>query len=384
MLRIFLFLSCLFVVYSASAQEIDISELDAAARSAKGQSVLFQGNYTDQEAYEQEMRARAEYEREMQARAAYEREMKAREEAMRKAEEERQKALRPVNLFGNSLKIFAEVNGELITSRDMQDRVNAFVVTTQIPVTKQNKEMVLEKVLQSTVDEKIKLQEADKNGIKISESELDKGIADFAKSNGLTVDQLKSILKQAQVDQSVFRSQIKAEMAWGRLVQRKAAQEVRVSRSEIKNAMDTINKDVKNRKFLVSEIVIEKKKADHIEDLVENLRHDPRFGLYAMQFSDSPTAKNGGQLGWVNKGQLPAPLENALLKMKSGDISDPIVVGSDYYILKLEKSYVPGVDKAPTLDEKEVERMIENKKFEEVAEKYLKDLRRQAIINRKA
>ena len=99
---------------------------------------------------------------------AYEEEMRRREEMMRRAEEERKKALRPVNVFGKSLKIFAEVNGEILTSSDMQERLNAFVATTQIPVNAQNKEMIIEKVFEAAVDEKIKLQEAEKNGVKIS------------------------------------------------------------------------------------------------------------------------------------------------------------------------------------------------------------------------
>ena len=135
---------------------------------------------------------------------------------------------------------------------------------------------------------------------------------------------------------------------------------------------------------MVSEIVIPRAKAKGIEDLVENLRHDPRFELYAMQFSESPSSKNGGHIGWINKGQLAQPLEQVLLKMKEGDVSNPIYVGKDVYILRLEKVYVPGVDKAPDITEDEIRKMLENKKMEEVAEKYIRDLRNKAIINRKA
>ena len=106
--------------------------------------------------------------------------------------------------------------------------------------------------------------------------------------------------------------------------------------------------------------------------------------LYAMQFSEGMSARNGGKLGWINKGQLAEPLEQALLKMKEGEVSNPINLGKDVYILKLEKVYVPGVDKAPSIDKEEIRQMLENKKMEEVAEKYIRDLRNKAIINRRA
>lgn len=70
-----------------------------------------------------------------------------------------------------------------------------------------------------------------------------------------------------------------------------------------------------------------------------------------MQFSDSPSAANGGNLGWVNKGKLASPLETALNKMSSGDISEPILVGDGYYILKLQKTFDPQKDKPELPDE---------------------------------
>ena len=362
---------------NVSAQELSSSDIDAAARSAKSGSVMFMQQQEPQD-YE-----RQRYEEEMRARAQYEAEMRAREEAKR-AEEERLRALRPVNLFGNTLKIYATVNGEVLTTRDMQKQANLFVATTQIPITEQNKKMVLERIFQGAVDEKLKTQEARKNNVNITPKELNEGIENFAKMNGLTVAQLQEMLNQTHVDSMVFAAQIKAEMAWARLVQMKAAQTVRVSKGDIKNAIAQITRDKNKQKFMASEIVIAKKDGKHIEVLVQNLRQDPRFELYAMQFSQSPTAKNGGNLGWVSAEQLPDQLLSKLKNMKEGEISDPISLGTDYYILKLNKKYTPGVDKMPVPSEKEISRMLENKKMEEVANKYLRDLRNKAVIERKA
>ncbi|MBR2299822.1 MAG: peptidylprolyl isomerase [Alphaproteobacteria bacterium] len=373
-----IFLVILLLSVQAKAQDISAGNLDAAARSAKATSIMFAAPQDEEEA------ARARYEAEMRAREAYEAEMRKREEEIRRMEEERRRALRPVNLFGNTLKIYAVINGDVLTSRDMQDRANAFVATTQIPITSKNREIVLERVFQGAIDEKIKLQEASKKGIKITAKELEEGVKNFAQSNGISLSEFRAMLNQAQVDEKVFLNQMKAEMAWGRLVQMKAAQNLKVSRSDIQRVMAGITKDAKKQKFMVSEIVIAKKDAKHIGELVQTLREDPRFELYAMQFSQSPTAKNGGHLGWVSSEQLPEKLSAVLKNMKAGGISNPIAVGSDYYILKLEQKYMPGVDKMPEPNEKEIRKMLENKKIEEIASKYLRDLRNKAIIERKA
>ncbi|MBR6408859.1 MAG: SurA N-terminal domain-containing protein, partial [Alphaproteobacteria bacterium] len=315
MYRYLVLIISLVISAKCFAQSVSASDLDVVARSSKGTSIMFAQPLSEEDiAYQEEMKAREQYERAMREKEAYEQEMRARQEAMEKAEKERQRALRPVNLFGNSLKMYAVVNGEVITSRDMQDRANAFVATTQIPITSQNKQMVLERVLQGAVDEKIKLQEAKKNGIEITDQELNTGMQNFAKSNAVSVSEFKKMLKSAEVDEKAFKEQLKSEMAWARLVQSKASQSVKVSRSEVKKVIDSITRDTQKQKFMVSEIVIHKKDGAHISELVQILRQDPRFELYAMQFSQSATAKNGGSLGWVSSEQLVTQLSSKLAK----------------------------------------------------------------------
>ena len=369
------FVCALLFSFQALAQNSLMDQLDSSVRNLGNGSMMF-GQPESQN--DEQMRAR---EREKQA---YEEQMRARQEAMMRAEQERKAALRPVNLFGNTLKIYAIINGEVMTSRDMQERANAFVATTQIPITPQNRKIVLDRVLQGTIDERIKIQEAQKNGITISNKEINAGVLEFAKSNGISIEQLNTMLHEAGVSGKVFKEQIKAEIAWARLIQKKAAQSSKVSRGEIQKAIDAYTKDKKKQKFLVSEIVLPRKKAEYIDELVEVLREDPRFSLYAMQFSQSPTAKRGGSLGWVTSEQLPEKLSSTVKKMKEGQISNPIALGSDYYILKLEKTYTPGVNKMPVPSEKEMRLMLENKKLEEIANKYLRDLRNKAVVERKS
>ena len=77
------------------------------------------------------------------------------------------------------LKIVALVNNEIISSEDFQNRVNAFLMTMQIPLNGQTQKMIMQRVLNAAVDEKIKLQEADKYGIKVSDKEIREAYRNF-------------------------------------------------------------------------------------------------------------------------------------------------------------------------------------------------------------
>lgn len=278
------------------------------------------------------------------------------------------------------VKIVALVNSEIITSDDLKNRINAFLLNSQIPLNPQTSRMITQRVLNQAIDEKIKLQEAAKNGIEISEDEVKNSLRQFEKTNNIPSGQLNTFLKKANIDPAVFAEQSKADLAWVRLIRKKSYTEGQITQKEIEAALEEAKEDLTTPKFLVSEIFIKKNKARNLHELVYNLRNDPRFELYAMQFSDSPSASAGGELGWVNEGKLASPLEAALKRMKEGSISDPIQVGEGYYILKLQKKFQPRPNADNLPSERDIQAFLDNQKMELISKKLLQDLRQKAVI----
>jgi peptidyl-prolyl cis-trans isomerase D len=74
------------------------------------------------------------------------------------------------------------------------------------------------------------------------------------------------------------------------------------------------------------------------EDILKQLKAGADFGKLAAKYSDDPgSAKNGGDLGWVSKGEMVKPFEDALFGIKKvGDIVGPIRSKYGYHIIKLE------------------------------------------------
>ena len=237
----------------------------------------------------------------------------------------------PIRLFGpGDVKIIAVVNGEMISSTDIEERAKAFVMNTRIPFNAETKKMIIAKVIQSAIDEKLKLQEAEHQGIEISDKEIDASIQNFEQNNKIPAGQLKSLLDKEGVSMKVFREQMKSDLAWIRVIRRQLMAAGNITDKEIEESINQSAKDMMTPKYMVSEIVIKKENAKNLDDLVANLRRDPRFELYAAQFSESPSASNGGNLGWLNKGQLAEPLDNKVLAMKEGEVSDPIQIGNEF------------------------------------------------------
>lgn len=278
-----------------------------------------------------------------------------------------------------AIRILANVNGDIITSGDINNRVRIFCMTSGIPYNEQTKTLIMNKVMQNTIDEKLKMQEASRSQIEISERELDEAMRSFKRNNGIPDDEFKRVLKQAGVDEKVFRAQIKADLAWMRVVSRKIGAET-VTQGEIDEALALAKKDFTKSKYMVLEIVISKKDAKDIHELAENLKQDPRFELYASQFSQAVSGASGGRLGWVNEGQLPVVLEEAIKKLPEGGVSQPVLYNENYYIMKLEKRFDANNDDIIQPTSRDVQNMLSEQKKERMSSQMMQNMRQRASI----
>ena len=292
---------------------------------------------------------------------------------------ERPKAPSRMPLTHNSVKIVAVVNGEPISTEDLDSRVKAFIMASQVTLNDDNKAVIYQKVLTSAIDEKLKYQDALKNNINISDKELNAAVAGFENANKIPSGKLGSVLKQYGINEQSFREQMRSDLAWMRLIRQKVKAEGGVSQKEVDEELARAKKDFSTPKYQISEIFISQANASKLPQLEDILKTDSRFEYYAFQFSESPTASSGGRLGWINKESLADPLQQAVEKMSVGEVSSPIKVGNDYYIIKLEQVYKPDANThMPT--EKDIRLFLENQRIDAFANKYIQQLRQKAVI----
>jgi peptidyl-prolyl cis-trans isomerase SurA len=100
--------------------------------------------------------------------------------------------------------------------------------------------------------------------------------------------------------------------------------------------------------YLVSEIFLPVDNPDQDEKVLKDaqglyaqMQGGAPFQAIARQFSQSPSAAQGGDIGVVYDGQLAAELNTALAKMKTGDLSPPIRSTGGYFILALRQRLEP-------------------------------------------
>ncbi|HEY4263870.1 MAG TPA: peptidylprolyl isomerase [Micropepsaceae bacterium] len=255
-----------------------------------------------------------------------------------------------VNIIGpaNSTGVAAIVNDFVISNYDLDQRVALFVTTSGVRPTRDNLPQIRAQVLRSLEDEVLELQEAKKHKLTIAKTEVDKALQNIAEDNKLTVDQILKTIGQAGVTPTTFRQQVTAQLTWQKLVAARYGADVTVSDSQVDEAMTRLKQGSDKPQFLVAEIYVAVDRPEDepavrasVEQIAQQIKQGAPFQTVAGQFSQSPSAADGGDIGWVVEGQLAEELDHALAELQPGETTAPIRAEGGYYVLQLRDRREP-------------------------------------------
>lgn len=238
----------------------------------------------------------------------------------------------------------AIVNDSLISDYDLRQRIALYLATSGSRPSEDAMKEIRTQVLKQLETERLQLLEAQKNSTTVSSAEVDKAIDGIISDNHLTMDQLKALLAHADVQMATLRAQIAAQIAWSKTVQDQFGDRVNVSKDEVDAELGRLSQGADKPHFLVSEIFLsvdspeqDGKVLKDAQELETQIQQGAPFSTVARQFSQNPTAAQGGDIGVVQQGQLSPALDEALMKMHPGEVSPPIRSAGGYYILALRE-----------------------------------------------
>ncbi|MDR6292822.1 MULTISPECIES: peptidylprolyl isomerase [Inquilinus] len=236
--------------------------------------------------------------------------------------------------------IAAVVNDDVITVTDLQLRLRLALMSSGLPASQENQQRMLPQVLRLLIDEKLQGQEASRTGVAVPAQDVDKALASIAGQNHLSTQQLFTMLKSTGVPQAALEDQVRAQLAWRQLVQRRFVSQVEVSDTQIDEVVERLRANQGKPQYLVASIFLAVDQDSNdaqvralADRLVSEVRKGAPFPAVARQFSQAAGAQNGGDMGWVLAGQLEPALDQVLGGMTQGQVSDPIRTLGGYNIL---------------------------------------------------
>ena len=287
------------------------------------------------------------------------------------------------NLIAYENKIIVKVNNEIITSIDIENEINYLkILNPQVNNLDKNKLINIAK--NSLIRERIKIITLLNvvEEIKVQDEYLNEIIKSSYEKLGLnTLDQYKKYLENNQLKIEYIKNKISVEAIWNELIYKKFNSKVVINKDKIINEV----KDNSDIKMLLSEIVFQVKNKNDLERKYNEIKNDIQsegFENAALIHSISNSASSGGKIGWINKNSLNEIFNDALLDLKIGEYSRPILTQAGFVIIRIndikkDKSNEQSI-------EKKVDTLIQiktNQQLNQFSNIYLNKIKKDLVIN---
>ncbi len=239
-------------------------------------------------------------------------------------------------------RIAAIVNDSIISLQDLNNRLNLVLLTSRIPNPEQARARLSQQILRQLIDETLQRQEAERLSITADQDEIDREAASIAERNKMSSDQMVDLFRQNDINPNTLFEQIRAQISWFKVVARELRPKVNVTVDQLELAVQEARLNQGQPEFLISEIVLpvdnpgdERRIAADAMRLVETLSEGASFDALARQVSAASTARNGGDLGWVQASKLPSELADRLDQLRPGEVSEPMRTQVGFFIFQL-------------------------------------------------
>jgi peptidyl-prolyl cis-trans isomerase SurA len=209
-------------------------------------------------------------------------------------------------------------------------------------------------VLEEMVNQKLIIQKAKDLKLTVNEDEiksmaenyLKKIKAQYPSPAAFSTDLKNSKLTESDLLQ-FYKDMLTEQSLIDQILKREITSKVSVSEAEVEHFYNETKDSlaVKPVSWELGLIVREIKPSEatkqaklaEIKEIQNRLKNGEDFATIAKNESDCPSKEVGGDLGFVKKGQMVKPFEDAAFALKLGEISDIVESNYGYHIIKLEE-----------------------------------------------
>lgn len=282
------------------------------------------------------------------------------------------------------------VNQGVITKSDVDQRMHLIATSTGMPRTPELMAKLRPQIIDMLVEEQIKLQESQRLKVDVTKEEIDGGFAQIAQNNNIPPEKFREMMKASKIQMRTMEDQIRAQIAWGKVVQKRLRSQIEISDADIDSELEMLRAKIGKTEYSVADIFLpvneQAKEADVsalATRLVGQIRENPQiFPRVAQQFSQAPGAAQGGMIGWVSEGQLAAEIDERLPTLEVNQISEPIKTMTGYHILLVRQKRQITEETLP--DRETITQRLGLERLDRAQRRYMMDLRSSAYIEARA
>lgn len=248
------------------------------------------------------------------------------------------------------------------------------------------------KVLDSLIEKQLVAQQAKELKITVTEEELRRGVEEVKRNNGLSDAQFVDALRAQGFTMEAYRKQLRQQVLELKVVSQAVRSRISVADEEVRayyaqnvRQASGDSQQVHLRQVLLSfppkatPAQVEERRAAALR-VVERARAGEPLERLAKTLGDDPVSRQGGDIGWLSRGDLPQELRELVSGMDLNDVRGPVRTDRGFVVLQLMEK--KDGDVRPFEEVKEqLRRQIYDQQVEKATQNWLKELRRKAHVD---
>ena len=249
----------------------------------------------------------------------------------------------PTEPLADASSIAAVVNGDVISNADIANRARLFAISTGLPLSPEVIARLRPQILRQLIDERLRIQEAQRRKIVVPDVRIADAIKEIEARNNMPPGALRAKLASDGVSTRTLIDQIRAQLAWTQMLRDAAVNTINVTQADVAEQQKLAAQRIGQMEYRIGEIFIpvddpaNTADAQHFaETVISELRAGAPFPLVAAQFSQTQSALEGGEVGWVQTNQLDPAVAQIVAAMPEGAISNPVRVPGGFSIVTLQ------------------------------------------------
>ncbi|MGB1322096.1 MAG: peptidylprolyl isomerase SurA [Vibrio gallaecicus] len=207
-----------------------------------------------------------------------------------------------------------------------------------------SEDVLTEQVLEKLIIDTIQNQEAERIGVRIDDTRLNQSIADIAKENNQTIDELTASVASEGLTYTAFREQVRKEIAANEARNALVRRRINILPAEVDNLADilaqetnaTVQYQIGHIQLRFNDDQTKEELEAQANELVEKLNSGEDFSTMAYTYSKGPKALQGGDWGWMRKEEMPTIFADQIKMQNKGSIIGPFRSGVGFHILQIE------------------------------------------------
>jgi len=288
-------------------------------------------------------------------------------------------------------RVLAVVNNDAITLSDLQEAIAIYQYENRDRAPAPANELAPQ-FLTRMIDNRLQIQEAEREKILIEDAEIEEELADrLKKMNVKSRDEFDAMLKAQGLSMEAVKRRISDEIRRNRVVGRKVRLRISVTEAEVTQYLEANRAKLETGLTYHARHILILPEAGASDAAWENARiradlvrghllQGGDFAELAQQNSQDATARDGGDLGTLKRGELAQDIEAQILSLAPGEVSLPYRSALGYHIFRLEsKDSLEG--EGLTRVKAQIREILFREKFDARFDAWIKEIKQRAIID---